>query len=95
MCPVIKGPRSWSMPAAVRAYVQASQRGATPLAGPVIFHCEHRAYGVGMFDTRAVLEGDALIARAAESHGADVLVGTVSHCHGALDVLHVGNGHGS
>ena len=94
MCPVIKGPRTWSMPAAVRAYVQASKRGDTPLAGPVIFHCEHRAYGVGMFDTRAVLEGDALIARVAESAGADVLVGTVSHCHGALDVLHIGGGHG-
>jgi hypothetical protein len=92
MCPVIKGPRTWSMPAAVRAYVQASQRADTPLAGPVIFHCEHRAYGVGMFDTRAVLEGDALVARVAEA-GADVLVGTVSHCHGALDVLHIGSGH--
>lgn len=95
MCPVIKGPRTWSMPPAVRAYVQASKRGATPLAGPVIFHCEHRAYGVGMFDTRAVLDGDALIARAAEDIGADVLVGTVSHCHGALDVLHIGSGHGN
>jgi hypothetical protein len=95
MCPVIKGPRTWSMPAAVRAYVQASRRGETPLAGPVIFHCEHRAYGVGMFDTRAVLDGDAFIARTAEPGGADVLVGTVSHCHGALDVLHVGSGHGN
>lgn len=95
MCPVIKGPRTWSMPPAVRAYVQASRRGDTPLAGPVIFHCEHRAYGVGMFDTRAVLEGDALIARDAEALGADVLIGTVSHCHGALDLLHVGSGHGN
>ena len=95
MCPVISGPRTWSMPAAVRAYVEASKRGDAPLAGPVIFHCEHRAYGVGMFDTRAVLEGDALVARAAEPVGADVLVGTVSHCHGALDVLHVGSGHAS
>ena len=95
MCPVIKGPRTWSMPPAVRAYVQASKRGDTPLAGPVIFHCEHRAYGVGMFDTRAVLEGDALIARDAESVGANVLVGTVSHCHGALDLLHIAGGHGN
>jgi hypothetical protein len=93
MCPVVKGPRTWSMPAAVRAYVQAEARGPTPLAGPVIFHCEHRAYGVGMFDTRAVLEGDALVARAAATDAADVLIGTVSHCHGALDVLHVGRGH--
>lgn len=92
-CPVIKGPRTWSMPQAVRAYVRAAQRGDTPLAGPVIFHCEHRAYGVGMFDTRAVLEGDALVASAGECSATDVLVGTVSHCHGALDVLHVGAGH--
>lgn len=93
MCPVIKGPRTWSMPQAVRAYVRAAQRSTTPLAGPVIFHCEHRSYGVGMFDTQAVLDGDALVAGAAEHSPADVLVGTVSHCHGALDVLHVGGGH--
>jgi hypothetical protein len=92
-CPAVKGPRTWSMPAAVRAYVQAEHRGDAPLAGPVIFHCEHRAYGVGMFDTQAVLDGDALVAQAAANDAADVLVGTVSHCHGALDVLHVGRGH--
>jgi hypothetical protein len=93
MCPVVKGPRTWSMPAAVRAYVQAEERTDAPLVGPVIFHCEHRAYGVGMFGTQAVLDGDALIARAAATDAANVLVGTVSHCHGALDVLHVGRGH--
>jgi hypothetical protein len=93
MCPVIKGPRTWSMPAAVRAYVEAEARSDVPLAGPVIFHCEHRAYGVGMFDTQAVLDGDAVVARAAANDAANVLVGTVSHCHGALDVLHVGRGH--
>ena len=92
-CPVIRGPRTWSMPAAVRAYVQAERNGSAPLAGPVIFHCEHRAYGVGMFDTQAVLDADAMVARAAAHDVADVLVGTVSHCHGALDVLHVGRGH--
>jgi hypothetical protein len=93
MCPVVKGPRTWSMPAAVRAYAQAEEHSDVPLAGPVIFHCEHRAYGVGMFDTQAVLDGDALVARAAANDAANVLVGTVSHCHGALDVLHVGRGH--
>jgi hypothetical protein len=93
MCPVVKGPRTWSMPAAVRAYVQAEERGEAPLAGPVIFHCEHRAYGVGMFQTQAVLDGDTFVARTAANDAADVLIGTVSHCHGALDVLHVGRGH--
>jgi len=92
-CPAIKAPRTWSMPNAVRAYVEAQRAEASPLAGPIIFHCEHRAYGVGMFDTQDVLDGDALVARAAANTTADVLVGTVSHCHGALDVLHVGHGH--
>lgn len=92
-CPATRGPRTWTLPAAVRAYVEAEREGTSPLAGPVIFHCEHRAYGVGMFDTQQVLDGDALVARAAANEAADVLVGTVSHCHGALDVLHVGLGH--
>lgn len=96
ICPVIKGPRTWSMPPAVRAYVDAERRAGRALAGPAIFHCEHRAFGVGMFDTRAVLSADALVARAARSDSADVLVATVSHCHGALDVLRVGPaGHSS
>jgi hypothetical protein len=46
-----------------------------------------------MFETQQVLEGDAVVAHAAATDAADVLVGTVSHCHGALDVLHVGRGH--
>ena len=92
-CPAIRAPRTWSMPEAVRRYVEAENRRGAPLAGPVIFHCEHRAYGVGMFDTRAVLAGDTLVAHAAAHDATDVLVGTVSHCHGALDILHVGHGH--
>ena len=92
-CPAIKAPRAWSMPATLREYVHAQQGESLPLAGPIIFHCEHRAFGVGMFDTQVVLDADALVARAAASEAANVLVGTVSHCHGALDVLHVGRGH--
>ena len=92
-CPAIKAPREWSMPVALRDYVHAQAADPSPLAGPIIFHCEHRAYGVGMFDTQVVLDADDLVARAAASETANVLVGTVSHCHGALDVLHVGRGH--
>ena len=92
-CPAIKAPRTWSMPVAVRAYVHDRESDPFPLAGPIIFHCEHRAFGVGMFDTQVVLDADALVARAAAADAADVLIGTVSHCHGALDVLHVGRGH--
>jgi hypothetical protein len=87
LCPEIRGPRTWSMPPAVRAYVAAERARGRNLAGPVIFHCTHRAYGVGMFDTRDVLDADRVIAAAGSDGAVEVLVGTVSHCHGALNVL--------
>jgi hypothetical protein len=90
LCPATRGPRSWSMPPAVLAVTEEARRNGRNLAGPVIFHCQHRAYGVGMFDTHDVIAGDALVQRAAAAGAAEVLVGTVSHCHGALTVLAIG-----
>lgn len=89
-CPAIRRPRSWSMPPGVRAYVDAERARGRELAGPVIFHCTHRAYGVGMFDTSAVVAADRLVEQAGDEGSAEVLVGTVSHCHGALNVLAIG-----
>jgi hypothetical protein len=83
-CPHTRGPRTWTMPAAVRDYVAAER-----LAGPAIFHVTHRAYGVGMLDVRDVVAADALVRDAARDGPAAVLVGTVSHCHGALAVLSI------
>jgi hypothetical protein len=91
LCPATRGPRSWSMPPAVRQATEEARRNGRNLAGPVIFHCQHRAYGVGMFDTREVVAGDALVQRAGAAGAAEVLVGTVSHCHGALTVLAIGD----
>lgn len=91
LCPATGGPRSWSMPPAVAAATLEARQNGRNLAGPVIFHCQHRAYGVGMFDTRDVVAGDALVQRAAAAGAAEVLVGTVSHCHGALTVLAIGD----
>ena len=78
------------MPQAVRAAAEEARHAGRNLAGPVIFHCQHRAYGVGMFDTRDVVAGDALVREVGEKGDVEVLVGTVSHCHGALSVLHIG-----
>lgn len=89
LCPEIRGPRSWSLPPAIRAYVEAEQSRGRPLRGPILLHCTHRAYGVGMIDTAAVLSGDALVEQAASAGPAELLVATVSHCHGALDVLSI------
>jgi hypothetical protein len=89
-CPHTRGDRSWTMPAAAAKLVASEQSRGKRLEGPVIFHCTHRAYGVGMFDTRDVLIGDATVRAAGDRGEVDMLVGTVSHCHGALNVLHVG-----
>ena len=90
LCPEIRGPRTWSVPPALRAYVAAERAAGRELAGPVLFHCTHRAYGVGMIDVRDVLAGDALVAAAGARAAARVLVGTVSHCHGAVSLLELG-----
>jgi hypothetical protein len=90
VCPVIRGPRTWEMGEALEqltARLAASQ----PTEGPVLFECRHRVHGVGMFDVAAVLGGDALVARAGAAHPTvDVVVGTVSACHGAAGLLHLG-----
>jgi len=88
-CPATRGPRDWSMPPALAAYVSAEQALGHPLRGPIIFHCLHRTWGVGMIDVATVLAADALVASEAAGGPARFLVGTVSHCHGALGVLHI------
>lgn len=95
-CPATRGERSWSMPPALESYVadmaaetphSAPER--PPLRGPVIFHCVHRTYGVGMVDAAAIALADERIAQWGDTSPVSVLVGTVSHCHGALGVLAV------
>lgn len=86
-CPHTRGPRDWSMPVAVREYAAALAAEGMPIAGPVVMHCLHRAWGVGMFDVAEVLAGDATVAAAGARGPARVLVGTMSHCHGALNLL--------
>lgn len=90
ICPHTRGPRAWSLPETAKEYVSSECRAGRPLAGPAIFHCTHRAYGVGMFDTREVIAGDDLVRAAAEHGAAEVLVGTMSHCHGAFERLVIG-----
>jgi hypothetical protein len=70
--------------------VAAERAAGRAIAGPVLFHCTHRAYGVGMIDVRDVLAGDSVVAAAGAAASARVLVGTVSHCHGAVNLLDLG-----
>jgi hypothetical protein len=90
MCPIISAPRTWEMSDAMAELTRTLDH-SRPTAGPVLFVCEHRVFGVGMFDVAAVLDGDAAVAEAGRVRSpVDVLVGTVSSCHGAVNLLHLG-----
>jgi len=44
-----------------------------------------------MFEVAAVIGGDVVVAEAGSAQSpVDVLVGTVSSCHGAVNLLHLG-----
>jgi hypothetical protein len=90
ICPIIRAPRTWEMAEALEDLTRRLGR-SRATAGPVLFQCEHRVFGVGMFDVAAVLKGDAVVAEAGGSRSpVDVLVGTLSSCHGAVNLLHLG-----
>jgi hypothetical protein len=90
ICPVIRAPRTWEMSDAMEELTR-SLDSVRPTAGPVLFVCEHRVFGVGMFDVNAVLEGDAVVTAAGSAQSpVDVLIGTISSCHGAVNLLHLG-----
>ena len=90
ICPHTRDVRTWSLPPAVAAHVEAMRGRGEQLDGPATFHCTHRAYGVGMIDVRDVIAAERMLVASVESGAARLLVGTVSHCHGALGMLTVG-----
>ena len=90
LCPVIRAPRTWEMSEAVTELRDRLNLGR-PTAGPVLFVVRHLVFAVGTFSTRSVLAGDAKVAAAgAEGGPVDILVGTLSACHGAVNLLHLG-----
>ncbi|HET7186869.1 MAG TPA: hypothetical protein VFI52_01880 [Gemmatimonadaceae bacterium] len=84
-CPHTRGARTWSLPTALAGYADGERAAGRPVEGPYVFHCAHRAFGVGMIDVRDVLAADRAIAALGAGPGRTAfLVGTASHCHGAL-----------
>jgi hypothetical protein len=91
ICPAIGRDRTWDMADALRALAGRLRGSGEPVFGPVLFVCRHHVFGVGTFAVEAVLEGDAAVQRAGEGHEpAAVLVGTISSCHGAVNLLKIG-----
>lgn len=94
VCPVTGAPRTWEMAEALTSAARRSRR-TGHVVGPVLFHCAHQVHGVGAIAAREVLEGDAVVRTAgSEAAEVDILVATVSGCHGAANLLHLGVGTG-
>jgi hypothetical protein len=91
-CPKTRDVRTWSMPVALRRHVENEHARGSTIAGPAIFHCTHRTYGVGMVDVRDVVDAEVEMRRLAERGSFEYLVGTVSHCHGAVNRMVVRQG---
>ena len=90
-CPATKGERSWSLPPALVQYAADERAAGRPLEGPFVFHCSHRTHGVGMIDVRDVIAADASMATLNDVGATAFLVGTASHCHGALQRIVIGD----
>jgi hypothetical protein len=96
VCPAIGTTRTWEMGDAVRELAERLRAAGEPVDGPALFVCRHHVFGVGTFAVDAVLAGDEIVEAAGERGGeAAVLVGTISSCHGALNLLRIGTGRGS
>lgn len=80
-CPHTRGPRDWSMPVSIRKH-------AAPDSAHV-FQCIHRTHGVGMIDVRDIIAADASITERGAQGELEFLVGTASHCHGAMQRISV------
>lgn len=90
LCPAIAAPRTWEMRDAVTRWSDAHGR-ERPTAPPAIFNCRHAVFGVGMYPVRAAFDGFAGLVPVGDSPGGgDLVIGSVSSCHGAVALLRVG-----
>jgi hypothetical protein len=89
-CPMIRAPRTWEMGDALAQYVDRLNR-HRPTGGPALFTTRHHAFGVGMFGAAEIRASRRVLEETGSLGGAvDIVVGTVSACHGAVSVLALG-----
>ena len=87
-CPAIGAPRTWEMADTVRDLAEQLRANGRVVSGPALFVCKHQVFGVGMFSAESVRAGDRLVEETgAKGDAAEILVGTISSCHGALNLL--------
>ncbi|HEX6938951.1 MAG TPA: hypothetical protein VF158_06025 [Longimicrobiales bacterium] len=90
-CPATRGTRYWDLDRTVRELAVALDDGGQPVDQLHLFHCHHVAFGVGAYRSAAVRAAHDRIAAhtdgPARARTARFLIGTISHCHGALHLL--------
>ncbi|HEX7023716.1 MAG TPA: hypothetical protein VF187_02770 [Gemmatimonadales bacterium] len=89
-CPMIRAPRTWEMGDALREYTGrlAARR---PTRGPALFTTRHHAFGVGLFGAAEIRASrSAMMEAGGSGQPVDMVVGTVSACHGAVSLLRFG-----
>lgn len=90
VCPMIRAPRTWEMGEALGEYT-ARLGAERPTSGPALFTTRHHTYGVGLIGAAEIRASRAAVLSAGGSHDVvDVVVGTISACHGAVSILRIG-----
>ena len=90
-CPAIRAPRTWEMGDAVQSWSDGLGRGHPTATSPALFTCRHTVYGVGMYPAHLAYQGLGSLASVADAPaGGDLVIGSISACHGAVAVLRVG-----
>ena len=89
LCPMTHGPRYWDVARTVDAWSHALAEAGQKIAQIHLFQCLHYSHGVGTYPAAKVAEAHRDLAAADPTPGEPLrfLVGTVSHCHGAIHLL--------
>lgn len=89
LCPATKGSRYWDLAETVTLWAHALEGGGQPVEQTHLFQCLHHTHGVGTYPAGRVVAARRSMAAAKVRPGqpSRFLVGTVSRCHGAINLV--------
>ena len=88
-CPITRGPRYWDLARTLENWSDALAEAGQPIRQTHLFQCLHYSHGVGAYPAARLADAYRGLAAARAGPGAPArfLIGTVSHCHGAIHIL--------
>jgi hypothetical protein len=87
VCPHTRGPRDWDMADTAADLAGIVTRAGNRVDQVHLFRCHHMTHGVGTYRAADVPGALRQIRALDVAHRARIVVGTVSRCHGALNLL--------